>query len=733
MNCSSSTILTVRYHVKKRSINLIILLIILIVGILVSPQLVIASSNKLSQASMAVKMTAFEMPAEYNCPLFSNSPYTDMLSSLDKMQENLNNVFPECEGKANTIKLNEVSNELHKKVSEAQELQKNGQTYKLAQTASSIVELTRLLQQSLVTMSSVQTKACYRSTAQFRNVIFSINDTFQSLSPLILDLASSNPALTQTLGPALQIFAGADAISKGLSLIEQIAKDSVQFDMTDKDNRVNTVKNTCQFMKLYNRLMYLRLSRLGQVQSIHNKFQTEIAQMNKKVGIVNASNEKLKLKMSLTTNSPFFVTQNQSINLSTDKSLELFEKLKLSVPTEQNLIQKALAEYDQAKTDFNFPEITQCQLIKTSLKSTTLKDFISTLQDFSEQTGKTSDLKYDLDGIKDYELDLNKAIKDNNRSLCTQLGQDWLHKMDRLFLMAREIMASYEMELIELNGEEFLIKQKKIAKDAEKLKSVEADYKNLKTMLNYAAFESSEVEKRARGLHKYLFAGPDKVVSECLNRDKGNECNLLEGVTGLAKAFYQEYRNQGPVYELLLNNQKYFDESVSKMKKAMNFIKRYEDQFLPDDVKEKAYSLERRVINQFITAREKNAFQMSHLNEKFLVKGTAQYANICGQAKLMVSEYLKATNHMMSTFGMCEMIKNVLNEPEVSKRLKNYCMPISDKEDSKLNQLRFQLAGQFDETSKKAEWEVMYFNRSPKVFVDLLLVRMEALGCYAAD
>ncbi len=709
---------------KLRYFQLIILVIILIFGLLINPQLVIANTTataQLSQTSLAVKMTAFEMPSEYNCPLFSNSPYTDMLSSLDKMQENLNTVFPKCEGKANTMKLNETSNELHKKVIEAQSLQKNGQTYRLAQTASSIVDLTRLLQQSLVTMSSVQTKACYRSPGQFRNVIFSINDTFQSLSPLIMDLATANPALTQTLGPALKIFAGADAISKGLALIEQIAKESVQFDMTDKDNRVNTVKNTCQFMKLYNRLMYLRLSRLGQVQSIHQKFQTEISDMNKKLGVVNANTKSLKLRMSIPADSPFFVDRSQTVQFSTDKSLELFEKLKLIIPTEQNLIQKTLAEFDQAKTEYNFPEITQCQLIKTSLKSITLKEFVSTLENFSKYTSKVADLKYDLDGLKDYERELTKVINEDNRALCTQLGQDWLRKMDRLFLVAREMTSVYEMELIELNGEEFLIKQKKIAKDVEKLKSVESDYKNLKTMLNYAAFESSEVEKRARGLHKYLFAGPDKVVSECIGREKGQECSFVEGVTGVAKAFYQEYRNQGPVYELLLNNEKYFDESISKMTKAMSLIKRFEDQFLPQSVKVKAASLERKVWDQYISARETHAARMAHLNEKYLAKGSASYTNICSQGKLVVSEYLKATNHMMSTFGMCQMIKNVLNEPEVSKRLKNYCLPISETKDSKLNQLRFQLAGS----------NTLTFNRSPKAFVDLLLVRMETLGCYA--
>lgn len=692
-------------------------LLVLITSLLGLSSVVYGKPANLSQASIAVKMTAFEMPAEYSCPLFSNSPYTDMLSSLDKMQDNLNSVFPDCENKINNMKLNEVSNELHKNVITAQNLQTTGQTYKLSQTASRIVDLTQVLQQSLVTMSSVQTKACYRSTAQFRNVIFSINDTFQSLSPLILDLATSNPALTQALGPALKIFAGADAISKGLSLIEQIAKDSVQFDMTDKDNRVNTVKNTCQFMKLYNRLMYMRLSRLGQVQSIHSQFQTEIADLNKRLGLSN----KLKDQTTKTSSSAFFVSRNAPSFASADESLDLFEKLKVSTPIQQNLIQKALSEYDQAKTDYNFPEITQCQLIKTSLNSAALKSFVSQLQKFAAKTQTSDELQFDVDSIKDYELDLNKAISENNRQLCTQLGQDWLRKMDRLFLVARQMMATYEAELIELNGEDFVLKQRKITKETEKLKSVEADYTKLKTMLNYAAFESSEVEKRARGMHKYLFAGPDKVVSECATRDQDNKCTTLEGITGVVKAYYQEFRNQGPVYELLLNNQKYFDEAYLKMYKAMSTIKRFEDQFLPHAIKIKIASLDPQEFEQYVVAREKNAIQMGHLTLQYLAKGSAGYLNICNQGKLAVSEYLKATNHMMSTYGMCQMIKNVLNEPEVSKRLRNYCLPSSDKEDSKLNQLRFQLVGE----------NQTHFGRSPKAFIDQLLIRMETLDCYA--
>ena len=90
-----------------------------LVGLTLLAPFSIVGASELSSASIAVKMTAFEMPAEYNCPLFSNSPYTDMLTSLDKMQENLNRVMPECEIKVAHTKLNEASTSLQQKVMEA--------------------------------------------------------------------------------------------------------------------------------------------------------------------------------------------------------------------------------------------------------------------------------------------------------------------------------------------------------------------------------------------------------------------------------------------------------------------------------------------------------------------------------------------------------------------------------------------------------------------------------------
>jgi hypothetical protein len=66
-------------------------------------------SNVTAKTSLSQKMILFEMPKEYECPLFSNSPYTEMLDSLDNMQDQLNTVFPACENKTLNDKLTQKS------------------------------------------------------------------------------------------------------------------------------------------------------------------------------------------------------------------------------------------------------------------------------------------------------------------------------------------------------------------------------------------------------------------------------------------------------------------------------------------------------------------------------------------------------------------------------------------------------------------------------------------------
>ena len=101
-----------------------------------------ANSNT-GSTSIARKMSLFDMPEEYQCPLFSDSPYADVLGAIDQMQNQLNTVFPNCENKVNNDQISAKAGELRTKIFEAQKLQELGQSYKLNATTNSIIQLTQ--------------------------------------------------------------------------------------------------------------------------------------------------------------------------------------------------------------------------------------------------------------------------------------------------------------------------------------------------------------------------------------------------------------------------------------------------------------------------------------------------------------------------------------------------------------------------------------------------------------
>ncbi len=700
-----------------------------------------------ANSSLQIKMTEFKMPPGYECPLFSNSPYTDMLLALDTMQDNLNRIFPECEAKADNEKAVQTSVQLRDKIMEAMRLQKAGQTYKLELTAKSIGDLATGLQKSIEVLSKVKTKSCYRSEAQFRHTIFAMNDTFQSLAPLVVDLVTKTPGLGLALGPAMKVLVGADAISKSLNMIEQIAKSSIQFDMTDKEQRMTTVKNICQFMKLYNRLEYLRMSRFDQIQTVHQKFQTEISKKNQKIAALKNLSNKPTSDLSARTGAQaaamkFAKGATSDGPITVDKT-ELYDKLSEALPELQNNVQNLLSVFDTAKKEDNFSDITQCQAVTSTLKTPGLKEFKSNFEIFANAISDRSDYRLQLDVLAAYEVDIEAALKSGDRDRCARLGSDWVRKTDNLFGSIRGTIANYENKLIEEKGQDYVLAKKQIADKEAEAKAVQSNYANLKTMLNHVAFESSEVEKRAKGIHKYLFAGPDKVESDCKNR-VGTECKGYEVLAGVLVAYFQEWRNQGPVFELILNNEKYFNDSFSKMNKAIVAIQKIEDENFNRLVKGEVnkafidnYPVRRSVpkktdpaFKQYIEEREKNAFAMEHLNTKFLPKGSIQHTQACMNTRSLLSEYVIASTHMMSSVALCEMIKNVLGQPEVSQKLKNYCLRLSGKAASGVDQLRYRLIGEYDGTTPVRNGQMpLNFNRSPKAFVDRLLTKYSALEC----
>jgi hypothetical protein len=668
-----------------------------------------ANSNA-GSTSIARKMSLFEMPEEYQCPLFSDSPYADVLGAIDQMQNQLNTVFPSCENKISNEQISVKAGELRNKIFEIQKLQELGQSYKVNSKTESVIQIAQQLQEALSSVALSQTKVCYRSNQQFRNVIFSMNETFQTLAPIVIDFVKNNPVLAARMGPALKVLAGAQSISKGITMIEQIAKDSVMFDMSDKDNRTNTIKNVCQFMKLYRRVQYLRLSKLGQVQSVHADFQ-------KKINIMNFSLQKIKNQAGVAAKDTAFKSSGMSYSVSTDPTYDLFEVLSKSLAGELIKVQKALSDVESAKEQYNQPLIPQCQAIVLARKDQVLQKTISEAVEFSKGYGDASDVERMSESMQ--AVDAEFKIKD--KKSCVELGQDWLKMANQLLFDGQKLVSKYEISMSDLNGEKFMTDKKRISQKEKQIENEKSNYESLKTLINVAAFESAELEKRFKDMHRYLFKGPDfnEVKASCDPNDKNQKCSM-----GTIKAAYQWYRNDGPIFELLKNDEQYFDLEYNKVSDAIRQVLYFEQYKVQMDYGGRVPHVQAQ-FDQFI----KKSFELSHLNLKHLVKNSPQYANICRQSNIALNSYMKATGYLASSESLCNMIYPALDaETNIANALLAYCQPVGVTP-SKIQRQIIKLVGIGPAQNLPSDVYRNNFKYSMKSFVDKLIQKYDDLGC----
>lgn len=698
-----------------------------------------------AKTSISQKMVLFEMPPEYECPLFSNSPYTEILSSLDKMQENLNSSFPQCDMKAQNEKVAQKAVALRNTVFEAKKLQDSGQTFKLELTAQNMVDAAQKIQEALALAAQSQTKVCYRSNQQFRNVVFSINETFQGIAPVVLDMIAKNPVLGAKLGPAVKILAGADALSKGLGFVEQIAKDSIMFDMTDQNNRVNTLKNVCQYMKLYRRLDYMRSLKLGQIQSVYAGYQSRIRDLNQ-----NITDYRRKNSMSIAPTNAAAVVKTQAMALSniddSDPNYQLFMNLKTLLPDELNKLQKAQYDLELSAKDLQRPEVAQCQTIQTTKTSITYKKTLEKLIEFAtswgDQMGGSPESSAAIEVLNRqlgaYDEYFNEAKTQKNLTECVKLGQDWIKISLELLSAGQKMVHMFAQEQAELQTEKDSIKEKSLSKKEREKQNAQTNLASLKSMMQYAAFESSEIEKRAKDMHRYFFRGPfyNEVKSACSGDP---ECGWWQKTVGGVKATYQWQRNNGPIHELLRNNDQHFNNAYNQMNQARAKITMFERQFAVAEFKGKTGI----GTHEAIMARTKKYGQaMPHLSLRYIKKGSPTHQNLCMNARQVLDKYLVASTHMMSSQALCNMVYPALKENNVATVLRDYCIPRAGRTEatdrpSQLQQLIYTLVG---EGAGKQRWMYFFGNtqarlvdvsneNSPKALVDKLIEKYDNLEC----
>lgn len=616
-------------------------------------------------SASTLKMSVAQVPDEFECPLFSNSPYQDILSALDGLQTSIN-VFPKCgtSDKANEL-MSTSSVDLRRKILEAQELQEKGETKKLGFSADQILSGANRLQDLI---SRVSTEGdCYKSQ-ESKNLIFSINDAFQSIAPLALDFAAQNPTLSPILAKSLPLVAGAKAVSKGISVLESALKYVPTLDMSVSENRMAVIKNTCSFMKLYNKIEYLTLDRASRLEKINRDFDSKI---NASRMIKKSVLESLGV-MTLASNP----TDAEIIQIK-DRS----EKY-------QNLLVRAT---DELGTQAKSSAIGSCSVIKTIFGLKTAAGVLNDMSRLAQILQKEDQIAFKKTKLEEYEAVMNQPDSLKDVSNCAELGQEWLMAQKEALSELKAILVEYDSQ--NQGTVQQSVAKIKINREEKKTADLQANKAKLNIFADLSVFEPGELEKRMRGMPRYLFNGPD-----------GN--------------WFSKLRKNGPVYDLLHDNEVSFEGAMERYGKSVLALHNFEYmRILDETLKAKPQQGVARG-NLALQRYQLEANSFKHLSTQFAKPGTYEHRELCNKSKLAIKAYVEATDHLLSSEYLCKMIDPVLKEQEVSMWLRRYC------QDSK---------GLISSGDVKAGYKELarplFYKGGPKQQIEVIMQRFDKLEC----
>lgn len=571
------------------------------------------------------------LPDDFECPIFSNSPYTDVLIALDSLQSNIGAM--ECEQGKNQAM--DLSVQLKKIVEEAQANDQAGNTRKLGLSAQDLLSKAGQLQEFLTEMASDKANNCYKQSKP-KNLLFNINAAYQSISPLALDFISKNPGLATVLKPYMPIILGTEAMSKGLTVLETTLKSMKTVNMDNREEQIALVKNTCSFMKLYSRYEYLTLNRDEQKMKIEKEFDAKIKKNNEHISLMSSTHV---LRAPIASN----MADAQIINKA-----ENYKKY-------DSAYAKASAELKNisfASTQ-NFSRV--CSTLRTLYRLNLTEGIVEDFSDLTEMLNKQKNNSFMLERFQGMDEEFQILQTSGDAESCAETGKDWLDagldllgEMHNMLTQISHQTQSSLAELIGLGSSNSSPNRSEISRLEKENENLAANRQKLKVFSSYSAFEPSIVAKSMREMPKFLFNGPDG-------------------------SWFAKLTKNGPVHDFLKDNEAHFKDRLAALKKQVNALQAFEMSMLAKEFPKGAKAGGAKEINDYLARMEYYKNNYPHLDKKYLASNPLNYRKICDQVALARTAYNEALSHLISSDSMCKMVDPVLKEETVSVWLKRYC------------------------------------------------------------
>lgn len=600
-------------------------------------------SAQTAQTTTAKQMSVAQVPDEFDCPLFSNSPYKDILNAIDGLQTSIN-LIPNCDANDRTSEnITQTSGDLRNKILAAKSMQDKGEVKKLGLSAEQILSAASRLQDLVARATSSQNTSC-RKPESTKSLVFSMNDTFQSIAPLALDFVAKNPTLSSTLAPYLPVVAGAQAVSKGLSVLEAALKYVPTLDMKTPGNRLAVIKNTCSFMKVYNRIEYLTLDRASKLKKINEDFDSKI----------KMSDQAKKMMLASLT------SQMVASNPEDEAVLQIKDRYEKN----QKLMSRASDEFDSngAAAGSVATYVSSCSVIKTVYSMRVADDILTDMVKLSELLKREDQVAFKKTKMIEYSAVMKRANTLKDERFCTEMGREWMTASKEALVETKSLLDYYDTLSQEASSGDSAVKIK-IGREDKKTSNLQENKAKLNIFSDLSVFEPGELDKRMQGMPRHLFNGPDR-NTQVMDKD-GQPL-------GMFATYYQVIKKNGPVYDLLMDNELAFTNALKKFSNAVLHFKAFERKVAMNE-NNNVMPKTAKSQDEFYKRMDQYQKEFLHINTKYLPAGSYDHKQICDNSKLAIKAYVELTDHLISNEYLCKMIDPVLKEPEVSMWLKRYC------------------------------------------------------------
>lgn len=592
------------------------------------------SAKYYKATSVGVGMRAAEVSSQFNCPLFSNSPYSDLMQSLDGLASAIQ-LYPSCKENHSFQNSIESGKSLREKLIALKESISKDKGQVPSQAIEEFLSNSAQLQESL--LAAVQSgQACYQNSDD-RKILFKINDVVQNIAPMALDFVTKLPSFNSSYLPMV---AGAGAVVQSITTLEKVLAESESLDVSSEErgagNRLALIKNTCQFMKMYNKIQLLELNRAEQARKISANFTSKMKPV-----------EKLRLRLKEFVNKSLEEVSQESKDVAGAK-------------VRTNSLQQIFSNFGN-EIGGGLSEEATCSAAKTFFRSLLDKGILENyravrmalvIDPNSELASNIKEADQKFAEFKN-QVELIKQTLDDSES-CAKLKKDFFDSV-QFQLKTTEYLVNYYIKSKPQEQKFFDSVVDLSLKNAD-AKMISEEKKQIEKFAEISVFEPSEVTKKIRGMHSYLFDGPETNLSFLKRLN----------IPGLREAG----NKKGPVFDFLQNNENQFESIMAEFDQNLRFIMKSEENYARAKVPR--FSKQSDVINYYDRLK-KSETRLLTLNLKNFPKGTEKHKAICGQMKMAIRNFQRAKEMLASSYFMCEMIDPVLDEQKISWSLKNYC------------------------------------------------------------